>query len=196
MKYVKKIGAIVLFASFCSFAGIDLRVGGGLNISDETYYGAYLPPPNMTVSMLVGFNAGAGVDVFFTKQMGIRGALSYETRGSIEKLDVSTEFSLNYLQIPVHFAYRPIPLLPLTIAIGPELGIFLSGNEKSGGVSVKFNDIKPIDFGASLTVDYTIANMLAVGAGYYLGFLNNNDASLAIEKNSNIKLFAAYVFHL
>jgi hypothetical protein len=197
MKYVKNIGAIVLVASFCSFAGIDLRIGGGLNISDETYYGDYTLPPNVKKSMYVGFNVGAGVGVYILNHMGITGALSFETRGSKEDFDgVATVTALNYLQVPVHFSFRPVPLLPLAVGIGPELGIFINGKSKIGSDSQDFNGIKPIDFGASVSVDYTLLNMVAVGAGYYFGFLNNNDASAAIEKNSNIKIYVAYVFHL
>ena len=211
MTYIKNISAIVLFASFCSFAGIDLKIGGGLNLSNETYSGDYKLPTALIKSMHVGFNAGASAAIHFSTQMGIVGGLSYETRGSEMNLDAADPgasgydprfmpwvYSMSYLQIPVHFSYWPIPAL--AIALGPELGIFIDGKSKDGGESGTLQ-ISTIDLGASLTVDYTFANILAVGAGYYLGFLNN-DGSPAADvnkggiKNSNIKLFVAYVLHL
>jgi hypothetical protein len=208
LNHTKNIGAIVLLASFCSFAGIDLRIGGGLNMSNETYAGDYTLPPNFKKNMHVGFNAGASAAVPFSRQWGIVAGISYETRGSEQDIDTagtgsgdssSRVFSMRYLQIPVLFSYRPIPAL--AIALGPELGIFLGGKTKNGSVSKDMVDIRTIDIGASLTLDYTIANMIAVGAGYYLGFLNTDNSSSAeilkggIREN-NIKLFVAYVLHL
>ena len=211
MKFAHAIGAVVVLASFYSFAGIDLRFGGGLNLSDETHSGDYTLPPYMSKKMHVGFNTGASADFLFSKQMGILAGLSFETRGSQNTVNAASapdyinlsewpqEFSLNYLQIPVLFSYRPIP--SLTIALGPEMGIFLGGTIKLGNNSGNFDAIKTFDLGASLIVDYTFANMIAVGAGYYLGFLNNDGSSTADilnggEMNTNIKLFVAYVLHL
>jgi hypothetical protein len=210
MKYSKKIGAIVFLASFYSFAGIDLRVGGGLNLSNEAHSGGYTLASDETKKMHVGFNAGAQADIHLSTQMGVVAGLSYETRGSQTVVDAGSPyfdpnaspqvFSLRYLQIPVLFSYRPIPAL--SIAIGPELGIFLDGELKLGNsVSGPLDEIRTIDFGASLLVDYTFANMIAVGAGYYLGLLNNDASSTADIlsggiKNNNIKLYVAYVFHL
>jgi hypothetical protein len=211
VKHINIISAIVLVASFYSFAGIDLRIGGGLNLSNETYSGDYKLPAALKKSMHVGFNAGASVAIHFSSQMGMVGGLSYETRGAEMDLDAAASgasaydprympwvYSMGYLQIPVHFSYWPIPALG--IALGPELGIFTNGKSKTGSESGDLQ-IKTIDLGASLTVDYTFANILAVGAGYYFGFLNN-DGSPAADvnkggiRNNNIKLFAAYVLHL
>ena len=206
MKYEKFIGAIVMLVSFGSFAGIDLRVGGGLNLSNEIYSGVKKLPDNYDKKMHPGFNAGVNTAIYFSKHIGLLTGLNYETRGSGWKRgeddpngQMSADFSLNYLQIPVFFSYRPIPAFALSL--GPELGIFLFGKQKFDGDKSDLKEIKSIDFGATLTADYTIANMIAVGAGYYLGFLNNDDRpggefGEGSIKNLNIKLFVAYVFHL
>jgi hypothetical protein len=197
MKYAKSFGAIVLLASFCSFAGIELRVSGGLNLSGETYSGDFKLPDNFKQKMHVGFNIGASGAFYFTQQLGVVAGLGYETRGSGWKVDeTEADFALNYLQIPAHFAFRPVPAL--TIALGPELGIFLSGNANVNGEKVDLDPIKPIDLGASLTVDYTFINMIAVGAGYYLGILNNDDRPRGdfvkgSITNNNIKIYIAFI---
>ena len=206
MKYLKGVGSIVLFVSFYSFAGIDLRIGGGLNLSNEIYSGDFKLTDAYKKKMHVGFNAGASTAIYFTQHLGIIAGLSYETRGFGWKIDdpelggpLSADFSLSYLQILALFSYRPMP--GLAISLGPELGIFLTGKSKVGNETEDLDIIKPIDFGASLLVDYTIANMIAIGAGYYFGFLMNEDRPEGDSMegsitNNNIKLFAAYVLHL
>jgi hypothetical protein len=204
MRHIKLISAIVLLVSFYAFAEIDFRIGGGLNLSNELYTGDYELGDGFDKKMKVGFNAGVSAAFYFTRQLGMIAGVGYETRGcgwdyedEIPSNSMSAEFSLSYLQIPVHFSYRPIPAL--AINLGPELGIFLTGESKLDGDTFDMDEnINRIDFGASLTVDYTIANMIAVGAGYYIGFLDSDSRNFDNGRilHTNIKLFAAYVFHL
>jgi hypothetical protein len=194
-----------MLASLCSFAGIDLRIGGGLNLSDEIHTGVNKLSDAYEEKLLVGFNAGSSVSYYFTERLGMVAGLSFETRGyGWDNKDIETGitrsavFSLYYLQIPVLCSYRPIP--ELAVNLGPELGIFLSGKSKVDGTEADLKEIKPVDLGVSLTADYTIANIIAVGAGYYYGLLNNDDrprgASVkGSSTNTNIKLYVAYVFH-
>jgi hypothetical protein len=205
VNFSTRISTIVLFASLCSFAGIDLRIGGGLNLSNEIYSGDFELSDTYKKHMHIGFNEGWGMALYFTEQLGVFAGLNCETRGSGWKVDDpisgdsrSAEFSMWYLQIPLLFSFKPIPAL--AINLGPELGIFLSGKSKVGSVTMYLDEIKLIDFGASITADYTIADMIAVGAGYYFGLLNNDDrprgASVkGSSTNTNIKLYVAYVFH-
>lgn len=206
LRYVENISAIVLLMSVCSFAGIDLRVGGGLNLSNEIHSGDFKLTDSYTKKMHAGFNVGANMAVYFTQQLGVVAGLGYETRGSGWKYEtadnsssLSADFSMNYIQIPALFSYKPIP--SLAINLGPELGIFLNGKSTIGGETTDLDEIKPIDLGVSLNVDYIIMNMIAVGAGYYYGFLNNDDRPRGDFvkggiTNHNIKLYVAYVFHL
>jgi len=204
LKYLQGIGATIFLCSLCSFAGIDLRLGGGLNLSNEAYTGDYKLPSGYNQSMHVGFNVGANVALSFPGPMGIVTGLNFETRGSGWTNDGDSrtaEFALQYLQIPALFSYRPFP--GLAVSIGPELGIFLKGKEKLNGQWSDMGEaekVKAIDFGVSLTIDYTILNMINAGVGYYQGFLNNDDRASAPNLsggiiNSNIKIFVAYVLH-
>jgi hypothetical protein len=210
VKYSKLIGAIVLIVSSCSFAGIDLRVGGGLNLSNEILTGDYKLPEWQYKPMHAGFNAGLNVRIYAFGKFGIGAGLSYETRGSGMKTDEAKvpmdaiitapmEFSMNYLQIPVYFYYRLLP--GLSVGLGPELGIFLNGKQEVAGQSSDIDKIKTIDLGASITADYTLLNMITVGAGYYFGFLNNDgrtsaDVMQGSDRNTNIKIYIAYVLKL
>ena len=209
LKHVTSICAIVLFTSFCSFAtGIDLRVGGGLNLSYEIYSGDYnLPDTVYKKRMHAGYNAGLSAAVYFTQQLGVISGLSYETRGFGYDVDdpvwggpSSEEYLLNYLQIPVLFSYKPIPAL--SVNIGPELGVFLSGKRMIGDEDFDVEGIRPIDFGASLNVEYTFINKIAVGAGYYFGLIHNEEVSegsfvvKGTKRHTNLKLYVAYVFHV
>jgi hypothetical protein len=215
VKSFKTIVAVVLFASVSSFAGLDLMVGGGLNMSNESFSGDYKDIlTGMNKSMRIGFNAGANMCIPFSEQMGLVAGLNYETRGTKLKADsmgasVTVTKAASYLQIPILFSYKPIPAL--AINLGPELGIFLGGKAKTEitgvtGLSMPdedLEDISTLDLGASIQVNYTIANMIVVGAGYYWGFLNTDNSSVPAgmsisgsETNNNIKINVGYLFHL
>ena len=209
MRSFKKIAAVVLLASMSSFAGIGLTIGGGLNLSNTSESGDYELPSGETQSMVVGFNAGVNALFGFTDKMGLVTGLNYETRGtkitvpaSITGLGVSgTEtMSASYLQIPVLFSYKFIP--ELAVNLGPELGFYLSGTEKYEAAgqsqSQDLQNMSSMDFGASIGVSYTIVNMIVVGAGYYLGFLNidNTSGMSGSVTNNNIKITVAYLLHL
>lgn len=209
MKCFKKIAAIVLLASMSSFAGIGLTIGGGLNMSNMAFSGDYENQiAGATKSMLIGFNAGVNALFGFNEKMGLVAGLNYETRGAELKMEsggvsATATGTYNYLQIPILFSYKFIP--ELAVNLGPELGFFLGGTSKMevAGQS-QSNDLKNIstmDLGLSIGVSYTIINMIVVGAGYDLGFLNTDndpadkDMSGSIT-NNNIKITVAYLIHL
>jgi hypothetical protein len=209
VKSFKTIVAVVLFASFSSFAGTDLMVGGGLNMSNVAMSGDYKLGDGVTKSMHVGFNAGANLLIPFGEQIGMVAGVNFETRGTEMKETVSgisatITSAASYLQIPLLFSYKPIPAL--AINIGPELGFFLGGTSKTEALGLSqsedLTNVSTFDFGASLQVNYTIANMIVVGAGYYLGFLNTDAtevpagfARTGSVTNNNIKIHVGYLIH-
>jgi hypothetical protein len=209
VKSLKTIVAVVLVASFSSFAGMDLMVGGGLNMSNENLSGDYKLPSGVDQSMYIGFNAGANLLIPFGEQIGMVAGVNYETRGTKEKgsengMSGTMTISGSYLQIPLLFSYKPIPAL--AINLGPELGFFLGGTAKTEATgyshSEDLKDISTFDFGASLQVNYTIANMILVGAGYYWGFLNTDASEVPAgitvdgsQTNNNIKIHVGYLIH-
>jgi hypothetical protein len=189
------ISVITLLSSFYSFAGIDLRIGGGLNLSNELRSNDIKLDDSYTKKFHVGLNIGANAAVYFTQQLGIIAGLAFETRGSGWKQgETSADFAMNYLQVPALFSFRPIPAL--AIDLGPEFGIFLNGSGTVGEGTMDLTEINRIDLGASAVVEYTIMNKIAVGAGYYYGFLDNDESISGTITNTNIKVFVAYVLHL
>jgi outer membrane immunogenic protein len=213
MRCFRTVVAIVFFASVSSFAGIDLTIGGGLNISDLTLTGDYKLDNiylayGQTQSMLIGFNAGANARFSFNDKMGLVAGLNFETRGDkIKKSNkygagsYTTTLTMHYLQVPVLFSYKFLP--ELAVNIGPEAGIFLGGTSKDEGDQTGSTDqkdlVKAFDIGASIQATYTIARMIVVGAGYDLGFMNTDkspNGKSGAAKNNNIKVTAAYLLHL
>jgi outer membrane immunogenic protein len=209
VKCFKMLVAVVLVASFSSFAGIDLTIGGGLNISDVNLSKDYKLASDQTKSMLMGFNAGANARFAFNDKMGLVAGLNYETRGAkIKTSDLgfseTKTGNLAYLQIPVLFSYKFMP--ELAVNIGPEIGLLLRAKEKvegdfdidNGTFDVK-SSTSSLDLGASIQVTYTISNMIVVGAGYDYGFINtdkNPGDMKGAMTNSNIKVTVAYLLHL
>jgi hypothetical protein len=212
VKSLKIIVSAILVASFSSFAGMDLMIGGGLNLSNASLSEDL--PSGVDKPMLIGFNAGVNLFIPFSEQIGLTPGVNFETRGmkiEISAIKTTTTMSMNYLQIPVLFTYKPIP--ELALKLGPEIGIFLSGtgtievNGVSNDGDIKSDDVNTIDFGLSAGASYTIANTIAVGAGYYLGLTKVNksestDAAASEEsgssgdfKNNNIKIYVAYIIH-
>jgi Outer membrane protein beta-barrel domain len=207
VKCFKAIAAVVMVVSIPAVAGIDCMIGGGLNVSSQSFTHDYTTMVSGSgQSMLVGFNAGANARLAFTRKTGLVAGLNYETRGSILKWAGQTQtYSASYLQIPVLFSYNVMPAL--AVNSGPEAGIFLRGKYREkfnySSSSLDITDKSALDLGASLQATYTIANMVVVGAGYYWGFLNTDNYNYGSGlkpngsvTNRNINVTVAYLLHL
>ena len=156
--------------------------------------------------MRAGFHLGLTVDYELSEQLSLQSGLLYSSKGySIdleadldpdETVDGYQRAIVNYLEIPIHFAYK---MNDLQLYAGPYIGIGIGGKMKwdvtykydgeeyksDGDISLKpvfgevdSNDLdddespyNALDFGLNLGAGYQVGPIL-INAGYSLGLGN------------------------
>ena len=130
-----KLSLVIAFLSMVWLVGAQsasLSVKGGLNMS--TYYGDNLSDKNMQP----GFHIGVGADLEFITNVSLQTGLFFSTKGAKYNYkvpvvgDVEYNVTSNYLQLPVHLAYKieVAPGTKLVLHAGPYVAYGLGGKRK------------------------------------------------------------------
>jgi len=196
-----KLSLVIAFLGMISIVSAQtasLSIKAGLNMSN--YYGDDLTDRNMKP----GFHAGLGADLGLTPNMFVQTGLFFSTKGAKfsdtgEGDWIDANITANYLQIPVHFAYK-IDVTPGTKVVlhaGPYLAYGVSGKMKLGSLEVNTFDkdlgFKPFDAGLGLGVGAEFGVIL-VDLGWDMGLTNISRASSGNIKNQNAYLSLGYRF--
>ena len=125
-----KLSLIIAFLGMVTLVGaqsVSYSIKGGLNMSN--FYGDELDDKNMKV----GFHVGVGADLEFVPNMGIQTGLFFSSKGAKYTFNTAElEVNANYLQLPVHFAYK-IDVMPGTRVVlhaGPYVAYGVGGKTK------------------------------------------------------------------
>jgi len=112
-----------------------------------------------TFNSKVSYHLGTYVQNSFTEQLAWQIEVLFSNKGYIHKVDdISTNISLNYLNLPVLFIYKPIKLFE--VEIGPEFGYLISGEDFMSSFDLA------IDLGAR----FNISPKFNAGLRYCQGF--------------------------
>ena len=194
-----KLSLLIAFFGMISIVGAQtasLSIKGGLNMSN--FYGDDLTDKNMKP----GFHVGLGADLGFTPNMYLQTGLFFSTKGAkfSDKAEgdwVDANVTANYLQLPVHLAYK-IDVTPGTKVVlhaGPYVAYGIGGKMKVGSLSVntfqKDTGLKPLDAGLGLGVGVELGRIL-VDLGWDMGL--TNIARVGDIKNQNAYLSLGYKF--
>jgi hypothetical protein len=118
----------------------------GETLSDESYFSR------------PSFHAGAYFQQSFSDQLLWQIELLFSNKGyKKESKDETTNVSLNYLNWPILFIYRPIRLVEFEF--GPELGYMITGEES----------MNSFDFGVDVGARFNISKKLNAGMRYSYG---------------------------
>ena len=173
--------AVALMVATAASAQVSFGIQGGVNLSNIT-------PDN---NPKVGFNVGLLTDFGLTHNMGIRSGLSFTTKGACLRLwGGNSRITLQYLQIPVHFAYK-VDVTPGTRVVfqGGPYAAFGIGNH-FGNEDDRYN---PFDFGLGIGVGFEFGRFLT-GIGWDMGLLTISNVDSVAEKNQNAHLTVGFRF--
>ena len=132
-----KVSLIIAFLGMVTLVGAQsasLSVKGGLNMSN--FYSDNFNDKNVKP----GFHIGLGADLEFLHNISFQTGLYYTTKGakyhyySAITDDIEFDVSANYLQLPIHLAYK-IDVIPGTKVVfhaGPYLAYGVGGKRKIG----------------------------------------------------------------
>lgn len=184
------IFAALLFAGTTNAQHVNFGVKGGLNMytfrdGNQTNYGAR-----------IGFHAGALAHIHLADQLGLQSEVIFSTQGaSYDGTNNSTNFSLNYVNIPVLFQYMFD--MGFRIQAGPQLGVLLSAKSETSGIKSDIkNNFKPIDFGVAIGASYLhVPTGFGVDARVNLGLSQISDISTSPNTwNQGLQLGVFYLF--
>jgi hypothetical protein len=163
---------------------VGIHAGANMyNINGKNAAGAELDNKLKT-----GFSAGVNVAIPLGSGFYVQPGVDFTQKGAETENDIKT--TLNYIDIPVHFLYKPIlGTGNMVLGFGPYVGFGISGKVKnaSGTTSdVEFKDdydstlptgtlqLRRADAGANLLAGYEFANKLSVNLKAQLGLKDIN----------------------
>ena len=190
-----KLSLLIAFLGMISIVGAQttsFNVKGGLNMSN--IYGDDLSDAKMKL----GFHVGVGADVGFTPNMFLQTGLFYTVKGAktVGDAPISVIGDANYLQIPIHFAYKMdvAPGTKIVFHVGPYVAYGIGGKIKFGDEKINTFDkdsgvFKPFDAGAGLGIGAEFGKIL-VDLGWDMGLINIAQEG---EGSGNVKNQNAYI---
>ncbi len=187
---------IILFLLF--FVGIisvkaQLNAGikGGVNISDLQVFASDNSVNNDAFQTRASYHIGTFVNSSFSDHFGIQVEVLFSNKGFKYETDSigTLNASLNYLNFPVLFYYRPAKLVE--IEFGPEFGYLISGEDL----------VKSFDMGIDIGLRFRLSPKFNAGIRYYQGFKfdmkkGNYNSGEGSPKYSNSTLQVSLGFNL
>ncbi len=211
MKKIKLslITAFLAMVTMVSAQSASLNIKGGLNLSN--FYGENLSDKNMKP----GFHIGVGTDLEFVHNVSLQTGLYFSAKGAkynyYSKLtdDVEFDVSANYLQLPIHLAYK-IDVKPgtkLVLRGGTFLAYGIGGNRKISNYRPdlefifgkqdlnsfdKNHGLKRFDTGVGLGIGVEFS-YLTVDLGWDMGLVDLAKENKAIVIKQTVKTQSAYL---
>src|SRR5665647_2457764 len=143
---------------------INIGIKGGVNVYNvhNDYNTKYDPR--------IGFNFGLLGHIHLNNHFAIQPEIVYSAQGAKQTVDNGTnKLNLDYINVPVLLQYMFDN--GLRLQAGPQVGFLVSAKSKTGNNSIDVkNDLKPIDFGASIGASYVFPPTgFGIDARYNLG---------------------------
>lgn len=166
---------------------ITWHIGAGLTINTFSFSG----DKNLTKSLAdsytnqLGYRLGIGINIPFNGRISLKPQMNLITRGGAYEDALGNgevHEKLTYFSVPVLLS---VGLGKFNVDLGPTVGFKLASRKTtdSGTTSYEFFD-KPIDFGVSAGIGYSIAPKINMFAQYYLGIASVKDL-LWVDQSNN-----------
>lgn len=141
-------------------AQLNAGIKGGLNLSDLQVFSSGNSVKNNSFLMRPSYHFGTFVNSSFSDSFGIQVEVLFSNKGFKFESDSSGTInaSLNYLNFPVLFYYRPAKLVE--IEFGPEFGYLISGEDL----------VKSFDMGIDVGLRFRLSPKFNAGLRYCQGF--------------------------
>jgi hypothetical protein len=168
---------------------VNLGIKGGVNVynihnDDNTKY-----------DPRIGYHFGLLGHIHFNKHFAFQPEIVFSAEGAKSKENNgSPKLNLDYINVPVLFQYMFDN--GFRLQAGPQAGFLVSAQAKNSSNSTDIkNDLKPIDFGASIGISYVFPPTgFGVDARYNLGLSNINKNSSANSTNRGFQFGLFYIF--
>lgn len=186
--------------------GLTFGVLGGVNF--QNLNGTDFNGDKMENDLLIGFHAGANVQIPIVPDFYFQPGLLFSTKGAKDKEDVmTTKFKLSYIELPLNFLYKgALGDGYVMLGFGPYLGYAIGGKVTSeGGASSLESDIvfqnvveiddsdtdyymKALDVGGNILFGYELSSGIFAQVNAQLGLVKiNPEYKVLATDDSSIK---------
>lgn len=155
-----------IIAGHLSAQKVELGVKGGFNIADLHFSN------NITTNSKVGVHLGVLAHIHASQKWAIQPEFMYSLEGANNIDDSHTNYTLNYINVPVLLQY----MLGRGFRLegGPQLDFLLSAKAKTGDASFITNHFQSNGVSFPLGFSYVGANGVGIDARYVFGMSNIN----------------------
>ena len=180
-------------------AGVNFQNINGKNAADD----------KLENGMIVGFNAGANVEIPIAKDVYLQPGLLFTTKGAKNKeASPETKIGISYIELPINLVYKALlGSGHVFLGFGPYAAYGITGKVEDTKIefknempSAEANAFKAFDAGANLLAGYEFDFNLSFQLNFQLGLLemypentgNANDKTSC--KNTGFGLSLGYRF--
>jgi len=134
----------------------------------------------------IGYHFGILGHIHFNKRFAFQPEIVYSAQGAkYTNENGVVKYNLDYINVPVLFQYMFNN--GFRLQAGPQVGFLIRATNK--------NDLKPIDFGASIGASYIFPPTgFGIDARYNHGFSNINENSAVNSTNRGFQFGMFYIF--
>lgn len=182
---------IVAASSFSLAQGVSFGLKAGVNFANQTIETSSI---SLSPDGRTGFHGGVYLTGMVTEHFGIQPEVYYSMQGSEFNVgNTTTKINMDYLSIPVLFRYNITDFF--NIHVGPQFGIVMKAETKSGSNTADFkDDVKSADIGGAFGAGVDLPFGLNGGLRYVQGFSNisNDDSNDSKLKNKMFQIYIGY----
>lgn len=177
---MKKIACtlLLLFISGISaMAQLNAGIKGGFNLSDMQVFASENSIKNEAFHTRPSYHIGTYVNSSFSGHFGVQVEVLFSNKGFKYETDSlgTINASLNYLNFPVLFYYRPAKLVE--IEFGPEFGYLISGESL----------VKSFDMAIDVGLRFRLSPKFNAGLRYSQGFKFNMKKGDYVSREGSAK---------
>lgn len=212
--------AILSAALIASAAGAMAQSNSGTAPLGPTTFGVHagvnwqnLNNKDLDSKLATKFNIGVNAEIPVATDFYFQPGLSFATKGAKGKDANNTKVNISYLELPLHFLYKPmLGTGRLILGVGPYLAYAVGGKIKSdqGDADIKFKSsvtqaeytsafyLKRFDAGADLFFGYEFTSKFSAQFNAQLGLVDINPkvsgVSPSSTKNTGFGISLGYRF--
>jgi hypothetical protein len=145
------------------------------------------------LSDVVTLNSGVLYSVKGLKYKFI--VFDYDAFGNLYAIgDLEADFSVNYIELPVNFAFSLAEQFSLTAGFYSAILVGTSSTVDGRDFDIGTEDLTTIDVGINLGAQVSLTDAISIHAGYQMGLIALDEDGETNMKNSNILVGMTYSF--
>jgi hypothetical protein len=212
IKYLFIALTLMLTVTIANAQGFGIL--GGLNF--QNINGKFSNGENMDNDMILGFHAGANLQIPLVPEFYFQPGIMFSTKGAkASNGAVTSKYSLSYLELPLNFVYKgALGNGHIMLGFGPYVGYGIMGTATHKGAGISTNSdivftntigsgdpytttyFRPFDAGGNLFAGYQMAGGAFLQMNTQLGMLKINPEDTSFTQDGTIAKNTGFGFSM